>query len=244
MHPAGHDRRVGVVEMIARLGPRVKGSVPALRAVLAEPPITESPGDALRPAAAEALLLVEGQADDALAVLIMALAEPDNFGNDAHGSRQGRAAVALGRIGKPVISTVPALRVLLEKGRFRLDRLEAAVALWRLTGDVKPIPALLSEILKSKLEGDKPDKEAHARAIAVMAQMGARAKDAAAALADAIRAEDAVNARQSFSFRIQKNDEEDEDPNTADLIRRTGLPVLQQLEPTAAKTLAVPTMAP
>jgi hypothetical protein len=111
---------------------------------------------------------------------------------------------------------------------------------WRLTSDAKPILPLLRTVLGGKLEGDQSDKRAHARAIAILALMGAAARDAAPAPAAAIRAEDEADARAAFHRHWFKRDEEDEDPNTDDLLRRTGLPVLRQLDPALAKTLAQP----
>jgi WD40 repeat protein len=233
------DRRIGVVEMIGRLGPRARGTAAALRAVLAEPP-SKNANDLLRPAAAEALWHVEGKADDALAVLIACLTEPLDHADPGRSTRQGRAAAALGRIGEPAKSTLPALLTQVDKGLTPLDRLDAAEAVWRLTGDAKPIVPLLRTVLGRKLEGERPDKRAHVRAIVILDLMGKAPQDLAPALAAAIRAEDEANARQNFGFRILKRDEEEEDPNTTDLLRRTGLPVLQRLDPAAARALAEP----
>jgi hypothetical protein len=237
------DRRIGVAEMIGRLGPRARGTASALRAVLTEPP-AKSVRDLLRPAAAEALWLVEGKADDALAVLTACLAEPIVTPDPNHSSRRGRAAAALGRIGEPAKSALPALREQLEKGLSTYDRLDAAEAVGRLTGDAKSVLSLITTVLATKLEGERPNKDAQARAIGVLAALGTVAKDAAPALAAAIRAEDEFNVRQPLGFRIVKADEEDEDPNTVDLIRRAGLPVLRQLDPAAARALEVPARLP
>jgi hypothetical protein len=65
--------QLGVILMIARLGPGAKGAESALRAVLAEPPNQDAPSDFIHPAAAEAVCRVDRQADDAIAVLIAAL---------------------------------------------------------------------------------------------------------------------------------------------------------------------------
>jgi hypothetical protein len=251
-----YDRRTGVVEMIRRLGPPVKGTAPALRAILAEPP-AKDPSDFLRPAAAEALWHALGTPDDALAALIECLSEQlpsvhvnagSRRGHVNAGSRRGRAAVALGRVGAPALTALPALRAELEKAPTPYDRLDAAEAVWRLTGDAKAVLPLLKTVLQTKLEGEgnppEARKDAHVRAIAIMALMGAAAKDAAGALAEAIRAEDEFNARHPLGFHILKNDEEDEDPDRTELIRRDGLPVLQQLDPTAAKALAAPVKMP
>ena len=269
------DARIGVVEMIGRLGPRAKDAAPALRAVLAEP-AGKYPQDLLRPAAAEALWRVEGSSDEALPILIAGLTEEfdlaDPFGRvekkpkkttvgewlgkhsvrDPQGStRRGRAAAALGRIGAPAKSALPALLVQVEKGLTLHDRLDAAEAVWRLTGDAKPVLPLLCATLEGKIlradfynRGDVLYKLGHIRAIAIVGLMGTAAKDAAGALAAAIRAEDEFNARQTGFVRVQKRDEEDEDPDTTNLIRQTGLPVLRQLDPTAAKALAVPVKTP
>jgi hypothetical protein len=237
------DRRIGVVEMIGRLGPRARATATALRAVMAEPP-SKNPHDLLRPAATEALWHVEGKADDALAVLIASLTEPLVPADPGRSTRQGRAAAALGRIGEPAKSALPALLTQVDKGLTPHHRLDTAEAVWRLTGDAKPIVPLLRTVLGGKLEGERPDKRAHARAIAVLALMGKAAQDVAPALAAAIRAEDEANARQNFGFRVLKRDEEDEDPNTTDLLRQTGLPVLRQLDPAAARALADPVKMP
>jgi eukaryotic-like serine/threonine-protein kinase len=250
------DRRIGVVEMIVNLGPSVRGTAPALRAILAEPQ-SKNPRDLLRPAAAEALWRVEGKADDALAVLTATLAEPIAEGNPnpdsrsgraamalAHNrSRRGRAAVALGRIGEPAKTALPALQAQIEKGPSPFDRLDAAEAVWRLSGDAKPVLSLLRAVLQTKLEGGDfsgPDKRAPARAIAILGLIGKAAKDAAPDLAAAIRAEDEANAKGSIRFGIPNADDEDESIDTSDLLRRTGLPVLQQLDPAAAKPLETP----
>ena len=269
------DARIGVVEMIGRLGPRGKDAAGALRAVLAEP-AGKYPQDLLRPAAAEALWRVEGRADEALPILIAGLTEEfdlaDPFGRkerkpkattvgewlgkhdvrDPLGStRRGRAAAALGRIGVPAKSALPTLLVQVEKGLTLHDRLDAAEAVWRLTGDAKPILPLLRTVLDGKIHrpdfynrGDRLYKLGHVRAIAIVGLMGKDARDAAPALAAAIRAEDEFNARQSGFMRVLKRDEEDEDPDTTNLIRQTGLPVLQQLDAAAAEALAAPVKTP
>jgi hypothetical protein len=242
LSPNQYDRRIGVVEMILRLGPRARATAPALRAVLAEP-VSKNPNDVLRPAAAEALWRVEGKADDVLAMLLAGLTErldffTRGFPADPRGStRRGRAAAALGRIGAPAKSALPALRAQMEKGLTAHDRLDAAEAVWRLTGDAKPILQLLKTALEGKLPGQLPDKRAQARAVAILGLMGKAAADAAPALAAAIRAEDEANARQGFSLTVLKRDEEDEDPNTDHLIRETGLPVLRQLDAAAARAV-------
>jgi WD40 repeat protein len=253
------DRRIGVVELIVRLGPRVRGTAAALGAVLAEPP-SKNPRDLLRPAAAEALWRVEGKAE-ALAVLIATLAEPiekrDPDPNTRRGraamrlqggsSRHGRAAVALGRIGEPAKAALPALLAKVEKGVSIYDRLDAAEAVWRLTGDAKPVLPLLRTVLEAKLEGGDlrgPDKKAPVRAIAILGLMGKAARDAAPALAAAIRAEDEANARGTVRVGIPNADEEDEDINTSDLLRRIGLPLLRTLDPAAARALEVPVKMP
>jgi hypothetical protein len=81
-------------------------------------------------------------------------------------------------------------------------------------------------------------------AVVGLGLMGKSGRDTAGALAAAIRAEHEANARQTFSIRVLKRDEEDEDPNTTDLLRHTGLPVLQQLDPAAARALEVPVKMP
>jgi WD40 repeat protein len=237
------DRRIGVVEMIGRLGPKARGTAAALRAVIAEPS-PKAPGDLLRPAAAEALWRVEGKADDALAVLIAGLTERLDQTEAGRSTRQGRSAAALGQIGEPAKSALPVLRELLEKATSLHDRLDAAEAVWRLTGDVKPIRPLLCTVLGGKLEGERPDKTAHARALAILGLMGKAAREVGPALVAAIRAEDEANARQTFHFRVLKRDEEDEDPNTTDLLRRLGLPLLRQLDPAAARGLEEPPKVP
>jgi hypothetical protein len=110
---------------------------------------------------------------------------------------------------------------------------------------------LLRTVLEGKIHradfhnrGDFLYKLGHVRAIAIVGLMGTAAKDAAPALAAAIRAEDEFNARQTGFMRVLKRDEEDEDPDTTNLIRQTGLPVLRQLDPTAAKALAVSVKTP
>jgi hypothetical protein len=125
----------------------------------------------------------------------------------------------------------------MDKGLTAHDRLDAAEAVWRLTGDAKPVLPLLKAALENKLPGQLPDKKAQVRAIAIMGLMGKAARDAAPTLVAAIRAEDESNARQGFSLTVLKRDEEDEDPNTDHLIRETGLPVLRQLDAAAARAV-------
>jgi eukaryotic-like serine/threonine-protein kinase len=263
------DTRIGAVEMIGRLGPRAKDAAAALRAVLAEP-AGKYPQDLLRPAAAEALWRVEGRSDEALAVLIAGLTEQfdlpgprsrlqgkeptvgnwlaSNDVRDSQGStRRGRAAAALGRIGDPAKSALPALLMQVDKGLTLHDRLDAAEAVWRLTGDAKAILPLLRTVLEGKIQradyfnrGDFLYKLGHVRAIAILGLMGTAAQDAAPSLAAAIRAEDEHNARQTGFMRVLKRDEEDEDPDTTNQIRQTGLPVLRQLDAAAARALEEP----
>ncbi len=245
------DRRTAVVDFVGKLGKEAKAAAPQLRAIIALPPSPENPDGPWRAAAAEALWHVDGGAQDALNVLTAILAEKADD-DPGRSMRRSRAVQALGRIGAPAKSAVPALTDRFKNGRTPFDRLDAAEALWRVTGDAKPLLPFLIEVLNEKLKergqsGFGPpnvDKSVHARAIAVLAVMGSAAKDAAPALAAAIRGEDEFNARHSFGFRLLKNDEEDEDPDTTELLRRAGLPVLQQLDPAAARALAVPAKAP
>ncbi len=255
------DGRIGVVEMIGRLGPRARGTAAALRAILAEP-VSKYPQDLLRPAAAEALWRVEGRADDALAVLIAGLTEQfdlhdphqrlrgvkeptvrdwltKNGVKDPLGSTRRGAAAALGRIGEPAKPALPVLLVQMEKGLTPHDRLDAAEAVWRLLGDVKLVLPLVRTVLESK-DGDWAGPAMKARAIAILGLMCKAGKDAAPALAAAIRAEDEADARATFHITPIKADEEDESRDTIGLLRRTGLPVLRQLAAAAAKALEVP----
>jgi hypothetical protein len=140
-------------------------------------------------------------------------------------------------------SALPALLAQVKSGLTLYDRLDAAEAVWRLTGDAKPVLPLLRTVLEHKLEGGDwagPDKKAPLRAIAILGLMGKAAKDAAPALAAAIRAEDELNVRGTVRIGVGNPDEEDEDPSTCDLLRRTGLPVLRQLDAAAARALEVP----
>jgi WD40 repeat protein len=242
----GVDRRIGVLEMIRRLGP--KATAPGLRALLAEPAPHDS-GDLLRPAAAEALWQVEGGAEDALKLLIADASARLGGYSPGRSTRRGRAAQALGRIGAPAKAAISGLRDLLAKGETLPDRLDAAEALWRLTSDARPALPLIIEVLKTELKGAgdplRPvDKRAQTWAIAVLAVMGPAARDAAPALAAAIRAEDEFNARQKGFIHPLKQDEEDEDPDTTNLIRRVGLPVLERLDAGLARALAAPAKRP
>jgi hypothetical protein len=239
---AQFDRRIGIVEVIGRLGPQARGTEFALRAVLAEPPSKNS-RDLLRPAAAEALWRVTGKADDVLPVLTACLAEHFEHYDPNFTTRQGRAAAALGRIGAPAKSALPALLLQVEKGVSVLDRLDAAEAVWRLTGDAEPVLPLLRALLEKKLVGGDwvgPDKRFQARAIVILSLMGKPAAAAAPALAAAIRAEDEINAHGTARFSVANADPEDESLDTSDLLRRTGLPVLRQLDPATAKALELP----
>jgi hypothetical protein len=241
------DPRTSVVDLLDKLGPRAKAAAPKLRALMNPPSPGKDPPGPFRAAVAEALWHVEGNDMEALAVLMAILTEK---AGDERG--RTRAAQALGRIGAPARSAVPALTDRFRNGPTPSDHLEAAEALWCVTGDARPVLPYLIDVLREKpretdWQGFTPatrDSGAQVRAIAVLSRPGPAAKEAAPELAAAIRAEDAFNARQKGRVRLYPHDEEDEDPDTSEIIRRTGLPVLQRLDPVAARALALPAPAP
>ncbi|MFE7130147.1 hypothetical protein ACFVIM_04745 [Streptomyces sp. NPDC057638] len=129
-------RREWVVELVLRalvaFGPAARAAVPELRALLERAAVTgPGPGSAVPGAfgakTAGALWAVEGDAEPILPVLRAALAAPDS------GARRSAAAV-LGSMGEAAVDAAPALRALL-RAADPWTRVDAALALWRITGD-------------------------------------------------------------------------------------------------------------
>ncbi|MET9916427.1 HEAT repeat domain-containing protein [Streptomyces sp. NPDC006435] len=127
----GEWLRTAALRALAAFGPAAHGAVPELRALL------RSPGSASATEVAQALWAVDGDADAVLPVLIEGL--------QAEHVHERRSAVnALGGLGARAEVTAPRLRALLghEDPWLRLD---AAIALWDVTGRAdESVPLLLA----------------------------------------------------------------------------------------------------
>ncbi|MDQ0987042.1 HEAT repeat domain-containing protein [Streptomyces sp. V2I9] len=116
----GEWLRTAALRALASFGPAAREAVPELRALL------RRPGTASATEAAEALWAVSGDADAVLPVLTEGL-----MSDQVHDRRA--AAVALGALGPWAAVVAPRLRALLGHEELWL-RVDAAVALWRVTG--------------------------------------------------------------------------------------------------------------
>ncbi|MER6999225.1 HEAT repeat domain-containing protein [Streptomyces sp. NPDC000410] len=116
---------------LAAFGPAAREAVPELRGLV------RSPSATVATAAARALWAIAGDVDAVLPVLRERLA--------ADGPDERRsAAAALGFLGRPAADAADALRELLTAPESWL-RMDAAVALWRVTGEVREaLPLLLT----------------------------------------------------------------------------------------------------
>ncbi|MEU5876865.1 HEAT repeat domain-containing protein [Spirillospora sp. NPDC047279] len=156
--PDGFDsRRIGLVAALRDLGPLAAPAVPDLIGLLREDPRSGEAiqalgriGPAARPAlplvrdllrdervgtaAARCLWEIDGDVDTALPVLRACLATD---------GREREAAAALGAMGEAAAAAADDLRPLIAEGPLWV-RLDAAVALWRITGDAEAaLPVLL-----------------------------------------------------------------------------------------------------
>ncbi|MFH8880777.1 HEAT repeat domain-containing protein [Streptomyces californicus] len=116
----GEWLRTAALRALGSFGPAAREAVPELRMLL------RSPVAAARTEAAEALWAVSGDAATVLPVLSEGLRA-----DQAHDRRT--AAAALGALGPRAEAVAPRLRALLAHGELWL-RVDAAIALWRVTG--------------------------------------------------------------------------------------------------------------
>ena len=145
---------------LAKLGPRARAAIPALRKALTDPRLQ------VRIDAAEALTSIDPPAPDAVRVLIAVL---DPYPEEAY-----EVPEALGRLGPAARAALPVLIGLLDKGTAREDVIEALV---RIDPEGRVcIPALIKAL------GDKESSgvDAAARALGLL---GPRARQAVPALA-------------------------------------------------------------
>jgi HEAT repeat protein len=140
---------------LARIGP---DAVPQLGKMLADEAETIRGGCAL------ALGLIGPSARPAVGALTTALADRTSVVRFA-------AAQALGRIGSPARTALPALRKALADSDSSV-RVGAAQALFLIAGDTRGVPVLAAEVRDAK-------GTATSAAIAVLAEMGPKAKEAA-----------------------------------------------------------------
>jgi HEAT repeat protein len=186
--------RVAIVTILGQLGPRAQDAVPALHDVMktalaegqklavANPKESSDPGG-LRAAILQALGQIAPKAEEYLPVLI------DTMKKDREPAVRQTAAVALGRIGSPAKSAVPAL---LEAYRSSValspasDPQGARRAIVEALGKIDPEPkahlALLLEVLKKDRDG-----AVLALAAAGTGEMGAPAKSAIPLLKEVLR---------------------------------------------------------
>ncbi|WP_406303047.1 PBS lyase [Streptomyces sp. NBC_00885] len=128
---APDDRREWVAESALRaltaFGPAAADAIPDLRALLRSVGVGSGFSASLAARTAGALWAVEGDAGAVLPVLCAALSEADSGGRRS-------AATALGALGPAGEKAAPALRELLGAAE-PWTRVDAAIALWRVTGD-------------------------------------------------------------------------------------------------------------
>ncbi|MGW1491657.1 PBS lyase [Streptomyces sp. NPDC002402] len=124
-------RREWVAESALRaltaFGPAAADAIPDLRALLRSVGVGSGFSASLAARTAGALWAVEGDAGAVLPVLCAALSEADSGGRRS-------AATALGALGPAGEKAAPALRELLGSAE-PWTRVDAAIALWRVTGD-------------------------------------------------------------------------------------------------------------
>ena len=145
---------------LAKLGPRARAAIPALRQALTHPQLR------VRIDAAIALTSIDPPAPDAVRVLVAAL--------DPHQEDAWKVPEALGRLGPEAVAALPVLIGLLNKGPAREDVIEALVRID--PGGAVCVPLLI----KALGDTDSDIVDAAARALGLL---GPRARPAVPVLA-------------------------------------------------------------
>ncbi|WP_181010699.1 HEAT repeat domain-containing protein, partial [Streptomyces sp. SM13] len=156
----GEWLRTAALRALGSFGPAAHEAVPELRALI------RRPGTASATEAAEALFAISGDADAVLPVLVEGLQS-----DQVHDRRA--AATALGSLGPRAAVVAPRLRGLLAHEELWL-RVDAAVALWEVTG--RP-----QETTEALLAGWEQSRHVRVRVAECVARMGPVPEGSAAA---------------------------------------------------------------
>src|SRR5262249_20536512 len=211
----------GAAEVLTQLGPRGKDAASALRSRLAD----THTHPYLRVAVAEALWRVEEKPEPAVEALRAVLRDGNGSYTIGVMPPRGKAAEALGRIGPEAKAAVPEVEKLLKEGE-PLGKLAAAEALWRVDGRTQDtVPGLVTLLKRRDLRPNRVGRyiseSEHRQQIAeILGRIGPAAKEAVPALLDAIKEEDAENAKRSIWLQPIEHDEEDEKPDRYTPVRR------------------------
>jgi hypothetical protein len=230
-------RRDRVCVFIGQCGPALKALETPLRKILAEP-LTKNAAAAYpdKVAAAEALWRVTGRTEEALSALESEMKRPVSSW-PTHGiTAVGRAALVLGRIGEPAKRFLPVIEGLLKSPRNQHDRVALAEAVWRLGAKPDALLAAAKDRLveQSGYMGLDSDKVA---VIELLAELGPAAKEAVPTLLKLANDEADADAKKTFRATIQRNDEEDPDPNTDRQFRNAVKSALEKIDPASLKEL-------
>jgi HEAT repeat protein len=161
------SRKAAALDALAGIGPEARAAVPALVQSLRQ----ARSSDRLPAWAARALAAVGPEAGEAIPELTRIVRRQDRPTCSA-------AALALARMGPGAKGAVPALENL---ARNRGSRVAAAVALWKLDGQVqRPL-----HIALMTLKGPEEPREERLLAVTLLKEMGPEAKPAVEALAAA-----------------------------------------------------------
>jgi HEAT repeat protein len=183
--------RLTVLDAIGRMGPTASGAIPDLIMLL------HDPNAEVRYDAVSALEAMGPKNRQAIPDLITILQDDDV------GSQPGmvvyvreHAAQLLGEMRSDAQTAVPSLRPMLNDAH-PYAREQAALALWRITGDTNLVPALVAEFEQAA------DAQTRQRVLTIFEEMGPGAKEAAPVILAASKYADIAVREQATDFLEQ-----------------------------------------
>lgn len=235
-----YSTRESLCELVASLGPKVKGVESTLLKLLNEPePKINGEGREhanMRVSLCKAIWRVTGEPQLVLPALTEELTRPLSGWGTHELPSTGKALQLIGQIGEPATKLLPTLENMAANPRNPHERVATAEATWRLgaSPDVLLTACIARLEEESNYLGLTADKIA---VIGLLTEIGPPAKIAIPTMLRLAKIEADADAKQTIRVSTVRTDDEDPDPNQDRQFRSAVKSALERIDPAAVKDL-------